>query len=171
MSDATAPSAQIRQLLSAEQIQKRVKEMGRQISNDYRGQTIHVLGVLENSFLFMADLVRALEPPVVCTFIKPRYVERPGSPPIQEILFSHPFDIRDQHVLIVEGLVHSGVTAEFLMSNLRSRGAATVKSIGRWRGECRSSPTTSASWWMQRSWSATAWDRPPKPTAICLLLR
>lgn len=127
MSDANAPSGQPRQLISAEQIQKRVKEMGRQISNDYRGQTIHVLGVLENSFLFMADLVRALEPPVVCTFIKPQYNQKSGSPPVQEIFFSHQFEIRDKHVLLVEGLVHSGVTAEFLMSDLSARGAASVK--------------------------------------------
>jgi len=104
-----------------------VKEIGRQISNDYRGHTIHVLGVLENSFVFMADLVRALEVPVVCTFIKPQYIEKPGSPPVQEIFFSHQLEIRNKHALLVEGLVHSGVTAEFLMSDLRSRGAASVK--------------------------------------------
>ena len=44
-----------------------------------------------------------------------------------EIFFSHQLDIRGQHVLLLEGLVHSGVTAEFLMSDLRARGAATVK--------------------------------------------
>jgi len=127
MPDASALSEQARQIISAEQIQKRVKEIGRQISNDYRGHTIHVLGVLENSFVFMADLVRALEVPVVCTFIKPQYIEKPGSPPVQEIFFSHQLEIRNKHALLVEGLVHSGVTAEFLMSDLRSRGAASVK--------------------------------------------
>ena len=48
----------LRQVIPAEQIQKRVKELGRQISDDYRGQTIQMLAVLENAFLFMADLVR-----------------------------------------------------------------------------------------------------------------
>ncbi len=46
-----------------------------------------------------------------------------------EILFSHEPDIQGQHVLLVEGLVHSGVTSEFLMSDLRSRGAASVKLV------------------------------------------
>jgi hypoxanthine phosphoribosyltransferase len=46
---------------------------------------------------------------------------------VLEIFFSHGLDIRGQHVLLVEGLVHSGVTTEFLMSNLRERGAASVK--------------------------------------------
>ena len=48
-------------IITAEQIQKRVREMGRQISDDYRGKTVHALAVLENSFVFMADLIRSLE--------------------------------------------------------------------------------------------------------------
>jgi hypoxanthine phosphoribosyltransferase len=46
-----------------------------------------------------------------------------------EIFFSHEPDIRGQHLLLVEGLVHSGVTSEFLMSDLRARGAASVKLV------------------------------------------
>jgi hypoxanthine phosphoribosyltransferase len=121
----------LRPVITAEQIQKRVKELGRQISDDYRGQTIQMLAVLENAFMFQADLVRALEVPVVCQFIKPRYT-RPASGAshdAMEIFFSHEPDIRGQHILLVEGLVHSGVTSEFLMSDLRSRGAASVKLV------------------------------------------
>jgi hypoxanthine phosphoribosyltransferase len=120
---------QLRVVIPAEQIQKRVKEMARQISDDYKGQTIHALALLENSFIFMADLVRALEVPVICQFIKPRYRKQAsdGQGETLEIFFSHEPDIRGQHVLLVEGLVHSGVTNEFLMSDLRSRGAASVK--------------------------------------------
>ncbi len=65
-------------LISAEQIQKRVREMARQISDDYQGKTIHALALLENGFIFMADLVRALEVPVICQFIKPRYADMSG---------------------------------------------------------------------------------------------
>jgi hypoxanthine phosphoribosyltransferase len=128
----TAPRGeQLRQVITSEQIQKRVKELGRQISNDYQGQTIQALAVLENSFLFMADLVRVLEVPVVCQFIKPRYSHPQGhnAGDVLEIFFSHEPDIRGQHILLVEGLVHSGVTSEFLMSDLRSRGAASVKLV------------------------------------------
>src|ERR1700724_3815027 len=122
---------QLRIVIPAEQIQKRVREMGRQISDDYRGQSIHLLAVLENAFIFMADLVRALEVPVVCQFIKPKYSRQHGSqsPEITEIFFSHEPDIRGQHILLVEGLVHSGVTSEFLMNDLRARGAASVKLV------------------------------------------
>jgi len=104
-----------------------VKELGRQISDDYRGQTVQMLAVLENAFMFLADLVRAIEVPVVCQFIKPKYSSAPGN--VMEIFFSHEPDIQGQHILLVEGLVHSGVTSEFLMSDLRSRGAASVKLV------------------------------------------
>jgi hypoxanthine phosphoribosyltransferase len=114
---------ELRPLIPAEQIQKRVREMGRQISDDYRGQTIHILAVLENAFVFAADLVRTLDIPLICQFVKPQY--RPGE--VLEIFFSHGPDISGQHVLLLEGLVHSGVTTDFLMSDLRSRRAASVK--------------------------------------------
>src|SRR5580693_9337045 len=129
----------LRPVITTDQIQKRVKELGRQISDDYRGQTIQALAVLENAFMFMADLVRALDVPVVCQFIKPKYSKQPSKQPskqqggqaaeVMEIFFSHEPDIRGQHILLVEGLVHSGVTSEFLMNDLRARGAASVKLV------------------------------------------
>lgn len=121
-------SSPLRQVISADQIQKRVRELGRQISDDYRGQTVTALGILENSFIFMSDLVRALDVPVICTFIKPRYKQvKQGESPLLEIQFSHELAIQDKHVLLVEGLVHSGVTTEYLMNDLRARGAGSVK--------------------------------------------
>jgi hypoxanthine phosphoribosyltransferase len=123
-SSSTQP---LRPVITTEQIQKRVKELGRQISDDYRGQTVQVLAVLENAFMFVADLVRAIEVPVVCQFIKPKYSSAASG--VMEIFFSHEPDIKGQHILLVEGLVHSGVTSEFLMSDLRSRGATSVKLV------------------------------------------
>jgi hypoxanthine phosphoribosyltransferase len=126
---SSAKMEPLRPVITTEQIQKRVKELGRQISDDYKGQTIQVLAVLENAFMFLADLVRVLEAPVVCQFIKPKYSRGKGSGDVMEIFFSHEPDIKGQHILLVEGLVHSGVTTEFLMSDLRSRGAASVKLV------------------------------------------
>src|SRR4029077_7231361 len=119
-----------RVVISSEQIQKRVKELARQISDDYRGQTVQMLAVLENAFMFQADLVRAVEVPVVCQFIKPEYTRpQTGAADVMEIFFTHEPDIKGQHILLVEGLVHSGVTSEFLMNDLRARGAASVKLV------------------------------------------
>jgi hypoxanthine phosphoribosyltransferase len=100
-----------------------------------RAAHFQALAVLENAFMFMADLVRALDVPVVCQFIKPKYSKQPSkqqgsqSGEVVEIFFSHEPDIRGQHILLVEGLVHSGVTSEFLMNDLRARGAASVKLV------------------------------------------
>jgi hypoxanthine phosphoribosyltransferase len=125
-----SPNAALRPVISAEQIQKRVRELGRQISDDYRGETVVALGILENAFMFMGDLVRAIDVPVVCTFIKPRYKQsKQGDAPLLEILFTQELNMEGKHVLLVEGLVHSGVTTEFLMSNLRARGAKSVKVV------------------------------------------
>jgi hypoxanthine phosphoribosyltransferase len=127
--NTTSKAESLRPVISAEQIQKRVRELARQISDDYQGKTLQALAVLENSFIFVADLVRAIEIPVVCTFVKPRYSQQASgaTSDVLEILFSHELDIRGKDVLLVEGLVHSGVTSEFLMNNLRGRGAASVK--------------------------------------------
>jgi hypoxanthine phosphoribosyltransferase len=119
----------LRTVIPTEQIQKRVREMARQISSDYQGKTVHALALLENGFIFMADLVRVLEVPVICQFIKPRYrrEQENATAGFLEIFFSHELAIAGQHILLIEGLVHSGVTTEFLMNDLRGRGAASVK--------------------------------------------
>ena len=123
-----AIAANLKPVISAEQIQKRVHEMGRQISDDYRGKTAHLLAVLENGFMFTADLVRAMDVPVICEFIKPLYRDRiQGTNTSKEIFFSPEIEVRGHHVLLVEGLVHSGVTTDFLMNGLRFRGAASVR--------------------------------------------
>jgi hypoxanthine phosphoribosyltransferase len=118
----------LRRVIAAEQIQKRVKELARQISDDYRGQTVQIIAVMENAFVFVADLVRALDVPVVCQFIKPRYTRHASGDGL-EIFFGRTPEIAGQHILLVEGLVHSGITTDFLMSDLRARGAASVKLV------------------------------------------
>lgn len=115
-------------LFSEQQIRKRVGELARQISKDYQGKTLYAVGVLENSFIFMADLVRAVDVPVVCQFMKPEFSEKKhGRTSTMEIKFSPEIHVKGQHVLLIEGLVQSGVTSEFLLRNLTARGAASVK--------------------------------------------
>ncbi len=111
-------------IASAEQIQKRIAELAKQIGQDYRGKTLYAVGVLEDSFLFMADLVRALDVPVVCQFLKP-HTHTAGD--ATEIRYSPEVQVEGQHVLLLEGLVKSGITAEYLMRNMTGRGAKSVK--------------------------------------------
>jgi hypoxanthine phosphoribosyltransferase len=111
-------------VLSAEQIRKRVQEMARQIAQDFKGKLPYVVGVMENGFIFMADLVREMDIPVVCQFIKPEVKDTTST---AEIFFSPEIDVAGQDVLLVEALIQSGLTSEFLIRNLMARGARSVK--------------------------------------------
>ncbi len=128
MTNETGLPAKPKVVVSSEQIQKRIAAIGRQITDDYQGKTLHVVCVLENGFLFAADLVRNLELPVVCHFVKPftREVLK-GNITTTEIFFSPELEVRGNDVLLVEGLMETGVTTEFLVRNLMGRGATSVK--------------------------------------------
>jgi hypoxanthine phosphoribosyltransferase len=115
-------------VLTSDQIQRRVRDIARQISSQHEGKTLTVVCVLENGFMFMADLVRTLEIPVLCRFITPELTEKKdGSVTSTQILYHPEIDVTGQHVLLVEGILESGITTEFLVRNLLSRGALTVK--------------------------------------------
>jgi hypoxanthine phosphoribosyltransferase len=114
-----------RVLLSAEQIKKRVQEMAHRIASDFQGKTVYVVGVMENSFIFMADLVRELDVPVVCQFVQGESTQ--SNADVMEIFYSPEVDVQGQDVLLVEALIQSGITSEFLMRNLIGRGAKSVK--------------------------------------------
>lgn len=115
-------------VLTADQIQRRVLDMARQISTDYAGKTLYAVGVLEDGFVFMSDLVRYLEIPVICQFVKPETheVQRVDAN-TTEIFFSPEVDVKGGDVLLIQGLLQSGITTEFLMRNLSARGAVSVK--------------------------------------------
>ncbi len=111
-------------VFTAEQVAGRVRELAERISSDYRGRTVYAVCVLENGFVFMADLVRALDVPVVCQFVKPETREiKHGA----EIFYGPELNVQGKHVLLIEGIVKSGITQEFLMRNLMARGALSVK--------------------------------------------
>jgi hypoxanthine phosphoribosyltransferase len=115
-------------VLSAEQIQKRVGELARQISSDYAGKTVYAVTVLPNGFMFGADLVRQLDVSCVCSFVRPESKETvQGGADVVEIFFTPEEDVKGKDILLIETLVQSGVTSEFLMRNLSSRGAKSVK--------------------------------------------
>jgi hypoxanthine phosphoribosyltransferase len=115
-------------LFTSEQVQKRVTEIARQVAKDYVGKSLNVVCVLENGFMFMADIVRQLEMPVICQFVRPELKDTlKGSTATTEIFFTPEVDVAGRNILLIELLVQSGVTSEFLIRNFTSRGAATVK--------------------------------------------
>jgi hypoxanthine phosphoribosyltransferase len=97
----------------------RLGQLGRTISRDYAGRTLDVVIVLENSFLFAADLVREVSRPMVCHFVRSdmRDVSLAGHD-YREIFFSAPPALRGRDVLVVDAVLNTGVTQDFLLRRL-----------------------------------------------------
>jgi len=114
-------------LLTAEQIQRRVKEMGQQISRDYAGKNLMVICVLPNGFVFGADLIRSINLRVLCHFVQPQRKAMDGAASQVQIHYGPEIDVKGKDVLFAEGLIQSGQTTEFLMRTIQSWGAASVK--------------------------------------------
>jgi hypoxanthine phosphoribosyltransferase len=97
----------------------RLSQLGRSISRDYAKRTLDVVIVLENSFLFAADLVREISRPVVCHFVRSdmRDVRLAGHD-YREVFFSAPPVLRGRDVLVVDAVLNTGVTQDFLMRRL-----------------------------------------------------
>ena len=94
-------------------------QLGRAITKDYAGRTLDVVVILQNAFLFGADLVRQISLPVVCHFVRSEVREvRMGGYDRREIFFSPPPSLAGRDVLIVDAVLHSGVTQEFLIRHL-----------------------------------------------------
>ena len=97
----------------------RVEQMGRRISRDYAGRTLDVVVVLENAFLFAADLVREISSPVACHFVRSEVRDvRLAGHDYREIFFSPPPALRGRDVLVVDAVLNTGVTQDFLLKRL-----------------------------------------------------
>ena len=116
-------------LLSTEQIQARVAEMGAQIERDYpAGEGIHLVGVLKGGFMFMADLVRAMSPRVTLDFIAvSSYAKSTKSSGEVRMLKDLDSGLEGRHVIIVEDIVDTGLTLTYLQDILRARAPKSLK--------------------------------------------
>jgi hypoxanthine phosphoribosyltransferase len=97
----------------------RVGQLGRAISRDYAGRTVDVVVVLENSFLFASDLVREISRPVMCHFVRSETRDvRLGGHELREIFFSAAPTLLGRDVLVVDAVLNTGVTQDFLLKRL-----------------------------------------------------
>lgn len=126
--EAKAAGARLKIVVSEKDIRTRVREMARQISKDYAGKTLHVVGVLEDCFVFMADLVRAMTIPVDCSFVRSQMRDNDaGSVHLREIMFIPPVEAADKELLIVQGVLQSGITLEHLCRMLMMQKPASLR--------------------------------------------
>jgi hypoxanthine phosphoribosyltransferase len=109
-------------------LQARVKELGEQITQEYEGKELCIVGILKGSFPFMADLMRHIDLPLICEFIGiSSYGDDTKSSGVVQITADLTSPIEDTHVLIVEDIIDTGLTMRYLLDNFATRKPSSVK--------------------------------------------
>ena len=115
-------------IVNEEQLQSRLKEIARQIENDYKDQDLLLIGVLKGAVMVMADLTRHINRHVEIDWMSvSSYGSGTKSSVVVRILKDLDRDITGRNVLIIEDIVDTGLTLDWLSQNLRSRGAGSVE--------------------------------------------
>jgi hypoxanthine phosphoribosyltransferase len=118
----------IKTLITAEQIDEKLADLGRQITADYQGKDVLLVGVLRGAFMVMADLARHIDLPVEFDFMAvSSYGSATQTSGVVRILKDLDREIQGRDVLIVEDIIDSGLTLNYLLKNLRSRRPATLE--------------------------------------------
>ena len=115
-------------LFSEEQIQKKVKELGKKITEDYKGKNLYVLPLLRGSFIFGADIFRAIDLKAKVGFMTTSsYGHGEESTGNVKVVNDIPDNIEGLDVLIVDDIIDTGYTMKFVIDYVKSRGAKSVK--------------------------------------------
>jgi len=115
-------------LVGEQQLRSRVRELGDEISTEYEGRDLLLIGVLKGAVFFMADLMRHIRVPCEIDFMAiSSYGASTDSSGVVRILKDLDINIEGRHVLVVEDIVDSGLTLSYLMRNLESREPATLE--------------------------------------------
>jgi hypoxanthine phosphoribosyltransferase len=115
-------------LVQADDLSERVRALGRQVTADYQGKDLVLIGVLKGAVFFLADVMRAIDLPCEVDFMAvASYGSATDSSGVVRILKDLDISIQDRDVLIVEDIVDSGLTLQYLMRNLGARGPASLE--------------------------------------------
>jgi hypoxanthine phosphoribosyltransferase len=115
-------------LYSADQIGRRVDELAAAISEDFAGERISVVGLLEDSFVFMADLIRKLDGEVLCYFMKADVAEQEDTVShIKRILYYPELEVRGENVLLLGGVLDTGITLDYVTKHILQGGPRLLK--------------------------------------------
>ncbi len=119
---------QLKIIITQEQVEEKIAELGKRISNDYAGKELIMIGVLRGSTYFMVDLTRKMHVPFAIDFISvSHYSEQADSTGVVRITKDLDLSITDKHVLIVEDIVDTGLSLGYLLRNLKTRNPADLK--------------------------------------------
>ena len=126
MNDQLKPPGKI--LLSEQQIENRIKELGQQITNDYQKKAPLLVGVLKGAFIYMADLARAISLPIEFDFMAvSSYGNATKTSGVVRIVKDLDMDLSGRDVIVVEDIIDSGLTLNYLRKNLESRGPTSLE--------------------------------------------
>jgi hypoxanthine phosphoribosyltransferase len=126
-SDWRSHVTRIAMMLSPEEIDRRLREMGREISEDYAGKQLVLVGVLRGAFMFLSDLCRHITIPIEIDFLGlESYGDETTSSGVVRMTSDLSRPIQGKHVLIVEDIVDTGLTARYLIQNLETRKPASL---------------------------------------------
>jgi hypoxanthine phosphoribosyltransferase len=126
MSEFTNPNLEV--LIPTEKLVERIRELGAEIARDYANQNPLLIGVLKGACLFLSDLMRAADIPLNVEFIAiSSYGAAMRTSGEVRILKDLDVAIEGRHILVVEDIVDTGLTLSYLLANLKSRGAESVK--------------------------------------------
>ena len=115
-------------LIDADSLRGRIAELGTEISSDYRGRDLLLIGVLKGAVFFMADLMRHLTVPCEVDFMAiSSYGAATDSSGVVRILKDLDINIENRHVLVVEDIIDSGLTLSYLMRSLKARKPASLE--------------------------------------------
>lgn len=115
-------------LITKEQIDKRINELGKELTNEYKGKNLYVLSLLRGSFIFTADLVREIDVPTKIGFMTTSsYGHSEVSSGSVKIVNDIPDNIEGYDVLIVDDIIDTGITMNFVINHVKSLGASSVK--------------------------------------------
>ena len=115
-------------LISEEEIKQKVRELGTQISEDYRNKDLFVIGILKGSIVFLSDLIRNISVPLQMDFMAvSSYGTSTHTSGVVRILKDLEADIISRDVLIVEDIIDTGLTLSYLKENLLTRNPASLK--------------------------------------------
>lgn len=119
----------IETLIDAKTIEARCAELGKEITKDYADKEIIIVPVLKGSFVFAADLIRHIDLTCSIDFLGLRSYEGTESSGVVQITSDLTKGIEDKHVLVVEDIVDTGLTMQYLLENLETRKPATIKTV------------------------------------------
>lgn len=115
-------------LLTPEEIARRVQELGAEITQDYQGKELMVIGILKGALPFMADLIRQIKVPLRYDLMAvTSYGASTRTSGAVQILKDIEMELEGQHVLVVEDIIDTGLTLKYLLRNLQTRNPASLK--------------------------------------------